>query len=66
MIVINCDNVEEIEQAKKALDDRKFGLILMENAEEWSLIRTALEFAWRYMYGDDEKEILHSVWKELL
>lgn len=66
MIVINCDNLVEIEQAKQALDNQKYGLIIMEEVEEWSLIRTALEYASDFMDEDDAKEKLYQVWQKLL
>lgn len=66
MIVINCDNPSEIEQAKEALNTSCFGLIIMQEAEEWSLIRDSLEYASDYMTDDLKKKYLLQYWKKLL
>lgn len=65
MIVSNCDEREEVQTAKEALDTKCFGVIIMQSSEDWLIIREALYYAMRSVdnrFCGEMKEI----WNKLL
>lgn len=67
MIVSICNDPLEVQQAKEALDTSCWGVIIMQDSEDWHVLREAIDLAYcSYSEAEDNmqdkfREILYAL-----